>query len=679
MELHDYLAVLLRRKWIIAYAFAAVFLTNIALAFLQPQSYQAVSRVMIEQTGLEVMLLSEPAAVPKWVSLETRAAIIRSYPFALRIQKILSEERKIFLTTAEIQASISCRFQQGSEIIEIAAVNQNRDLASALSAGATDAFIQYNKETTSQEAVNARTFIEGRLDLVRKQMAGAQMDLQRFLQKENIRNLDSELDSLHAKMLEYDNERKSLQNKIAANELRIRGLTGGSAGEPLEERRFHDPVLSRLRDKLITLETSLNTLLVKYTPRHPRVLALQSQIQGIRRQMQGHSSEIADFQDPTILAKIQELRSDIAVGKERMAHIPADTLAVKKRIAELASKRQIYGDLQRRLSSADKTYHTLIEKVEDARIRESMTVGDAKVIEKAQSAIPLQKAGRNLLGLSAALGLLLGLGTAVLLEYVDNTIKTSDEVKRYLSLPVLGMIPHLEKESPIVSESALKSSLNEAYQAICFAIEHGTLELGARTLFVTSCKQGEGKTTIVCNMAISMARTGEKVILIDGDLRRPRVHHVFRVENDLGLSNILRGELEAERALSKLTSEGTLPRGLELSEEDVDRALKATQIEGLSVLTSGPVPPNPIELLKSGNLRSLIEILKKKANIILVDTPPAEMVVDAMVMASVLDASVLILESGRITRKEADDLKQMFLTTESSILGVVINSASVER
>lgn len=650
MDFQDYIPILWRRKWVIVLSISVVMLTGLILYSLKPQIYRATSLVIIENRGVEVMLQTHPHILPRFVSLAAREIIIKSLDFA----KELSTE--IPLSPEEIRSAISTNSILESQVLEITARHNNPEMAKKISNNAAAHFVEYSKRAISREAIEAKKFLAERLTETKQEMLNADKAFQQFKSQKGVFDLEKEMGELTTYITKLTADEHDTQQQLKANQIRI--------------TTHHGIARQKEIDKKVA---ELNSLQARYTSIHPKVVALKENIQVI-----GYNPEPTTTTGDTFL---RELLAEGRTLEDRLLKIASEKKAVQVRLKYLASNGLQYAELQRKYTTTKETHDGILKSLDDTKMRESMTVGDARAVELAGKAFPINKTGLKNFFFLISLGLVLGFGSTLFVEYIDNTIKTSDEVKRHLNVPVLGVIPRLEKEtSPILLQAGTKSTLNEAYQALVFSLEQVTLKMGCKGILVASAKEGEGKTTIASNIAISMARNGEKVILIDGDLRRPRIHQIFNLDNSVGLSTLLRGDLEAERGLRSLKEHGSFgSKHLVLEEQDVANILKPTEVEGLSVITSGPVPSNPVELLKSDNLKRLFGILKNYANLIIYDTPPANLVVDSLVLSTTLDGAIFILESGRVTRKEAAEVKNLLEMSGINLLGTIINSSQIER
>jgi polysaccharide biosynthesis transport protein len=263
----------------------------------------------------------------------------------------------------------------------------------------------------------------------------------------------------------------------------------------------------------------------------------------------------------------------------------------------------------------------------------------------------------------------LGMGIAFFFEYLDNTIKTPEDVEQLIRLPSFGMIPELSYESKkriekgavypveLITHGHPKSVLSEAYRNIRTSILLSFSEKPPKKIAITSANPFEGKTTTVINTAIALSQTGAQVVVIDGDMRKPRVHKVFEAggENGAGLSNYLSGNAELRSIVKK------------------------TEVPNLYYIPAGPVPPNPSELLGSKLFTTMLEILSGKFDHVVIDSPPVLGFADAVIIGSAIDGVLLVALGGKTPRETLQHAKEALLQVNAKILGVVINRVDIQR
>jgi len=268
---------------------------------------------------------------------------------------------------------------------------------------------------------------------------------------------------------------------------------------------------------------------------------------------------------------------------------------------------------------------------------------------------------RNLL-LAVILGLFTGFGLALFLEYLDNTIKLPDEIKEDLNIPYLGAVPAFSQNgiphhipSDLVTIHSPKSPVSESYRGIRTGILFSSADKSPQVIMVTSVSPLEGKTTSAANLSVILANAESRVLLIDADMRRPRIHKVFEVDRKIGLSSVLVGT------------------------ESLKDAIVSSRVDGLDILPVGHIPPNPSEIIGSQKMEKLLDALRKKYSRIIIDSPPMLAVTDAVVLSQMVDGVLLVIRSGETPRTAIQNSLARLQTVKAKILGAILNSVGVGR
>lgn len=354
--------------------------------------------------------------------------------------------------------------------------------------------------------------------------------------------------------------------------------------------------------------------------------------------------------DPSQVAfvkdQIADLETKIKDAGEEIKRLQQELDATNsaRQIQSLSSQIAL---LENKITGWQSTYSQLL-------LTQGGSSNTVSVLEEATTPTwPISPNTRMNVMLAAVLGLILAVGGALLVEYLDDTIKTPDDAMRTTNLPLLGAITRIDGEQypdKLIAATHPLSPTVEAYRVIRTNIQFSTVDHPARTLMVTSPSPSEGKSVMLANLAVVMAQSGLKTILVDTDLRRPVQHRIFGITNRNGLSNAV---LEPDVPITE--------------------RLQETSIEGLSLLSSGSLPPNPAELLASERMSRIINELKEKADLVLFDSPPTLVVADAAILGSRMDGAILVNDSGNTrtaeSRRAADELRRVRV----NLLGVVLN------
>ena len=331
-----------------------------------------------------------------------------------------------------------------------------------------------------------------------------------------------------------------------------------------------------------------------------------------------------------------------------------EILELGREIAALDEDEKVGADLQAELAIATGTYTTLAAKLEELRINAQLEVGSGRVVSPAIAAAePVEPTPVRNTALGLVVGLVLGLGMAFLYEYLDNTLKSSEEIEALLGVPVLGLIPAEQYEKGEKRRTTILtdpgSAASEAYRVLRNNLDFINFEHDIKTLLITSAAPSEGKSTLAANLAAGLAQAGKKVVLLASDFRKPTTQQFFGVRNLIGLSDVLTGA-------------HTLKSSLQRPMDKLD----------LLVLTSGKMPPNPSELLGSEKMRLLIEELEQWADWVIIDTPPLLAVADGAAVARYTDGVLLVTKGGSSTREAVKKAGEMLESAGGRLIGSAV-------
>jgi succinoglycan biosynthesis transport protein ExoP len=463
------------------------------------------------------------------------------------------------------------------------------------------------------------------------------------------------LSTLSGQLLTAENERKYLQAQLEAakKEKDPFSIPDVNASARVE----------KLRDRISALKETRDALLITYTPEWPAVKKIDAQLKGLEAEL--------DKAPPEIVTSIQR-RYEAALSRESLLRRSYEqqkgttTQQTRDQIDLLAMTQELESNRQR--------LNTLVQRQREFQLANGDRSNEVSIAT--YSRLPKEPIGpqrfRNIF-VAFLLSLVAGIGLAFLLDFLDDTIKTVDDVDRYLHMPALALIPASRDRGRLIGIggpgngrapgdttalamiSDARSPIAESYRHLRTSLLLSSAGQPPKTILVTSSQPSEGKTTTAINTAFMLAQTGAEVLLIDCDLRRPRLHSHFGAPNARGLTNWLSGETDID---SLMQTYSTLPN--------------------LKFLTSGPVPPNPAELLGSDEMRKLLGLLTERFAHVVIDSPPAISFTDASILSTMVDGVVLVVHGGRSSRAVVRRAKQQLLDVGAHIFGVVLNNVRVE-
>jgi capsular exopolysaccharide synthesis family protein len=404
-----------------------------------------------------------------------------------------------------------------------------------------------------------------------------------------------------------------------------------------------------LKSKLDQLELRLADRLRQVKSGHPAVTSLETEIAHIKAQ-------IADLDTQFAQAHLAIAEQDYLAAKDKENQIAQYYEEQRKQALALNEQLAQYTILQSDWDQTKKLCDILDDRIKELNVTEDAGALNISILEVARPADkPSAPQKARYLAIALVMGLMLGGGLALLRDWMDQRLRSAEEIAAVLGLPVLGIVPSMSKRVDIVARGQRvhvdsDSSEAEAYRTIRTAVFFGAPKNEARKIVVTSPAAGDGKTTLVSNLAIAMAQAGQKTLIVDADFRKPMQQKIFKLNHkEAGLSNIIAGFMTSEEGIQH------------------------SGIEGLDLLLCGSDVPNPSEMLNSDRFAELLEILADKYDRVIVDSPPVMPVTDAQIIAAVCDVTLLVLRAEKSTRNVSRQARDGLLSVGARVLGAVVN------
>lgn len=507
------------------------------------------------------------------------------------------------------------------------------------------------------------------------------LDAQRAAQRVRIARLRATLDAVDTAIQE-GRSRADLLDLVSAlpNKAPLTGGTRGPTGSPGRDAGggTADVLSGNLEQQLIQLQLEEGKLLEDYGPEHPRVKTLRDHMQTIRSLLAPSTTPEAETaeqrardtraKEKLVDLRIGQLKQELAEAERGIASL--DTLyQTEMREAKKVLPYEIQEEsLRRAITDGELLYQNIIKRLNNLNLVSDSGDFETQVITPPTPTEKISPRGSLVLPMALFLGLLLGSGLAYLADMTDKSFRSPEDVRRQLGLPIMGVIP-LVKSSVETGEGEAGLGLApniytwhrraskeaEAYRGVRTALYFSTHGQGCKVIQVTSPNQGDGKSTLAANLAVSIAQSGKSVLLVDADLRRPRIDMLFGIAQPIGFAAVLGGLAEVPEAIS------------------------ATTVPGLFALPAGPLPPNPAELLTAPRLREALEWMRERYEYIIVDTPPLLAVTDPGVVGPQVDGVILALRSTKKGRVEAKRAKEVLDNLGVNIFGVVLNALDQGR
>ena len=502
----------------------------------------------------------------------------------------------------------------------------------------SDAFIKTNLEHRYDATAYARNFLQDQLAQIKMKLEQSERELVGYAQKEQIVNLDDKQPLAAADLLAINSQLASVRAERIRNEqLWQQASTTDGLGLP---QILNDRTIQALRDKRAQLQSDYEDKLSTFKPDFPDMRKLKAQINEVDRQIRAAVSVIKESIKASYDASLQQE----ALLTQQLKKNTNGVLDVQNRNIE-------YTILQREVDTNRTLYNALLQRYKDVGVSAGVGTNNISVVDPAQ--VPTTRFSPSLrknLGTALFLGLALSALLVYVLELLDDTFKTPEQVEEFLQLPVLGLTPLVAKNSTVTeAQKDPHSALSEAFRSIRTALQFSTDTGVPKSLLVTSSRPSEGKSTASLSLARNFAQLGMKVLLIDADLRNPSLHKTMQLENTVGLSNYLAG--------------GNLPTNL----------FQKTETPGLTFIGSGPLPPNPAELLAGPKLLSFLTLGYQKFDLIILDGPPVMGLADALLLGSVVGGTLMVVNACETRRGVAKGALKRLHFARARLVGAILS------
>ncbi|HVS80990.1 MAG TPA: polysaccharide biosynthesis tyrosine autokinase [Pyrinomonadaceae bacterium] len=643
-------------------------------AFLQPQSSQPHStwKTITGMLGFGGTEQKNVANQAKQLPLTTSVAPATSSDDLGEAKRLAPYVGALQALKVEPVRESRAGYYKETRLIDITFQHGDPETAAKITNAVAETFVRANLEKKNETNTTTSEFLSKRVAELQATLHADEEKLVNYAKSNQILSLDASqntvverLSGLNKSLLEAENDRKLAEAEYNA-------AKAPGAASALAEASAKD--INESESKLSDLKQKRAQLLVEATEEAPEVKEIQQQI----AELQKHLTETRARSTSVLLTNLEtKYRQSLAreeslrksFNQQKGETVTQNEAAINYRILEQEIQTN-KGLLENLLSRSKENDVVLAGRPNNISIVDYAIVPDS----------PVGPARMRSVMLAFVLALALGVGLALFLEYLDDSIHSTDDVEKFLRLPALAVIPAMSgagaRRRFLSSATTLqkrngsngsgnpelllnvtgRSALAESYRQLRTSVLLSTAGRAPKTLLITSSLPGEGKTTTAVNTAISLAQTGAAVVIIDADMRRPRLRSIFDLPERQGLSSILSSEMKEKEMLSLIALDETT---------------------GLHVLTSGPIPPNPAELIGSDQMRKLISELSRTFTHIVIDSPPISSFTDGVLIASMVDGVLLVVHGGKSSRSVVRRSRQLLIDVGAKIFGVVLNNVSV--
>jgi polysaccharide biosynthesis transport protein len=699
-HLSDYVRIVYKRRWVAIPAFLAVFLLGAFNSFRTTPIFEARTQLLIEKDSPKVGTLNTmfqendgwynddfyqtQYRILQSRSLARRTAELMNLPAHPAMQHTPETQGPLSITgtlwgaagrvkrlvagapepakaaeTAPADAdpltpyvgtvlgSLTVSPVRNSRLVDLRFSSTDPRLAADLANAHAKAYIQQNLETRFSVSRDATDWLNQQLAEQRKQVEESEAALQRYREAHDAVAVEDRQNIVVQRLADLNSavtraKTNRIEKEALYNQLRsLQGTSGADSFPAVVANEY----IQRLKSDLGDLQRQQAQLAERYGDRHPEMVKVRTAIETTQAKFDLEVNKVVDSVRAEYQAALAQERSLVGALEGQKS----EALGLNRKGIE-------YSVLSREAESNRQVYEALLQRTRETGISSELRTSNIRVIDEAQvpTAAYLPRRQRDLT-MAALSGLILALGLVFAFEYLDNRIKSPQEIRAHLGLPFLGMLPRIDASGATLLHEGVPAPFAEAIRAIRTNVLFSSADEGVRMIVVTSAGPGEGKSLFSGNLSISLAQAGQRVLHIDADMRRPRVHEIFEVTQEPGFSNLLVGDCKPSEAVRK------------------------TGVENLCILPAGMIPPNPAELLGSKRCREYLATLGEHFDWVVLDSPPVLAVADAAVVANQATGVVFVIGADQTGRQSARTALEQLQSAQAHVIGAVLNRADVER
>ena len=686
VDIREYWHIIYKRKAPILFLIVLVALCSYGFAkFKEPVPlYEAISAIKIDRSANIGSILTG-AYWTQADNMDTHAYIIQSFPVLAKSAQILGKipadvsldvirsNKQHLSVIQQLKAMVVAEHQEGTNIIDIKVTLGDPLEAAAIANGFARGYRDYNTHERNKQTYETKTFIEEQLDLTSAKLKEAEQNLQAFKEGYALISMDAQTQNTLDKLYAVEKEYEDLKAETEEVSAQLKALDSSKKGSV---KRFKEVFFSTGQDSpLYTYKTKLSelfierqTLLINFTAKHPKVREIDDQIRAIIYEAEKELNTLLGSHQ----AKLKKHADKLARLREENQRLPEKTLQLVR--------------LQREVDLQASLYSQLKEKYQETLIAESSKLEEVAIVKPA---VPPNKPANipsKILIITTGLimGLIIGIVFAFLAEIFDTSMGKIEDVEQLMQVPVLGVIPFLEREQnekknarkhrepvrtraqDLVTHFKPGSMGAEAFRALRTNLQFLRVENKGKTFLITSAFVQEGKTVNAINLALIMAQAGNRVLLVDADLRKPLVHKYYGLPIGPGLTDYVLGNYHWNEVTNTISD-------LMLGDFGIDDILQTPGMDTLHIVTAGTKPPNPSEILTSQRFKGFLKEVSNTYDFIFIDAPPVMPVADASDIATLADGVILVYMTGKIGRSVLKRVKTKLENVDARLTGVILN------
>jgi succinoglycan biosynthesis transport protein ExoP len=538
---------------------------------------------------------------------------------------------------------------QGSRLVDVLFTAEDPRFAALAANTLVDEYVNQNLEVKLQSSQNMLEWLDKELQNQQTKVENSERALAEYRDKEDAMSLDDKQNIVLARLTQLnDAVMKAKTTRVQRESVynQVKSISAGAAPDAIPVIA-QNPQIQTLKTRLTELQRDKARLTEKYFDKHPQVVAVNAALQDAQHQLELETAKA-----------LQSVRNEYETAQLEERTLSSNLEAAKLETRDLNRKNIGYSVMEREAKSNRQVYDSLLQKEKELRVASNSRTNNVRLVDRAEvPKAPLAPGGRRTWLLAVAIGLVLAVGVAYGLDYMNDTIKTPEDIARRLKLPLLGLVPSVRGDKhPVLASSHVPHDFGESFRALRTALVSAYPAEGTKILLVTSAQPLEGKTTTAANLAMALAYGGARVLLIDADMRRPGLHRPLRLTNERGLSQVLTGQARVRDVIQR------------------------TVDPNLLAITAGHTPPNPSELLQSERMKMLLTNLTHGPfDWIVIDTPPVLAVTDAVILAPLVSGVTFVVGAEMTRRRLAERALETVMQSRPRQAAIVLNKVDFAR
>ena len=538
---------------------------------------------------------------------------------------------------------------RGSHLVDLTFVSEDPVFAAAAANTLMDMYVEQNLAIKLQSTSSMLEWLDTELATQQKRVEDSERALAEYREKENALSLDDKQNIVLSRLNSLnDTATKAKSTRVQKESLynQVKVIASGTNPDAIPIIATNSGVQGA-KAKLAEVQTQKTRLLERFTDKHPQVISINGQLQDAQKQVE---NEIA--------RAVQSVKNEYETALIEEQTYAKNLEGAKTDATDLNRKGIGYGVMEREAKSNREVWQSLLTREKELRVSANSRTNNVRVVDRAEvPRAPLAPGARRTYLMSVIIGLVLSIGVALGLDYMNDTIKTPEDVTRRLKLPFLGLVPAVRGDKhPLLASSHVPHDFGESFRSLRTSLISKYPDEGTKIVIVTSAQPLEGKTTTAANIAMALAYGGSRVLLIDADMRRPGLHRPLRLTNERGLSQVLTGQARVRDVIQR------------------------TVDPNLLAITAGRTPPNPSELLSSERMKTLLTNLAHGPfNWIIIDTPPVLAVTDAVILAPLVTGVTFVIGAEMTRRRLAERAIDTVMQARPRYAAVELNKVNFAK